>query len=231
MQDFDKKVRTADGQKKIFDNRVKYILFFLTVLTTVVVLWDKWGSLTHKSLPETQNPTTADSLSKLTKSHTEKKKTSVLSKSHHPGTAILQTLVSSDPAPVTAQRSRGPIQTAHSDNIEFKLMKTIGSLKTQTVTITIVLTTNVANWHIWSDVCSIIDPEGNEYKVKSFTNGASAYDDRIILNTGVPIKCTYTFGGILSNVKNIALFKFEYAQRSLDDPTSVEFRDIPIDWI
>jgi hypothetical protein len=231
MEDFDKKVRTADGQKKIFDNRVKYILFFLTVLTAVVALWDKCGSLAHKSPSETQNPTTTDSLSKLTKNQTERKETSLSSKRHHPGTAILQTPVNSGPPPVTAQRSKGPIQTAYSDNIEFKLMKAIGNSKTQTVTITIVLITNVANWHIWSDVHSIIDPEGNEYKTKSFTNGASAYDSKINLNTGVPIKCTYTFGGILPNVKNIALFKFEYGHGMLDDPTSVEFRDISIDWI
>jgi hypothetical protein len=92
MQDsFDNKVRTAEGRKKIFDNRVKYILFFLTILTAVVGLWDKCGS-------------------------------------------------------------------------------------------------------------------------------------------NVPIKLTYAFGGVLPNVRNIKLFKFEYRHKSLDDPISVEFRDVPIEW-
>lgn len=64
----------------------------------------------------------------------------------------------------------------------------------------------------------------------SFTNGASSYDDHVALNTGVPIKCTYTFGGVLPDVKMIKLFKFEYRHRSLDDPIGVEFRDVPVEW-
>ncbi len=36
-----------------------------------------------------------------------------------------------------------------------------GNIRTQTIKMTVVRTTSAANWHIWSDVHSIIDPEGN----------------------------------------------------------------------
>lgn len=51
----------------------------------------------------------------------------------------------------------------------------------------VVQTTSAANWYINSDVRSIIDIDGNEYRLKSFTNGASDYLTAIQLNTDVPI--------------------------------------------
>ncbi|MBO9633194.1 MAG: hypothetical protein J7578_08745 [Chitinophagaceae bacterium] len=122
-----------------------------------------------------------------------------------------------------------PMNSITSDNIEFKLLKAEGNAKSQTVTFTFVLTTSAANWYINSSVRSIIDIDGNEYKLKSFTNGASDWDQSIDLNTDVPIKATYTFGGILPSVKMIKLFKYEYTH-SAGEPYSVEFRDIPLDW-
>lgn len=115
------------------------------------------------------------------------------------------------------------------DNILFKLTKVEGDSKAQTVKCTIVLTTSAANWYINSDVRSIIDIDGNEYRLKSFTNGASDYLTAIQLNTDVPIKCTYTFEGILPAVKMIKLFKFGYSH-SAGEPYFVDFKDISIDW-
>lgn len=116
-----------------------------------------------------------------------------------------------------------------SDKIEFKLLKAEGNAKSQTVTFTFVLTTSAANWYINSGVRSIIDIDGNEYKLKSFTNGASNWDKSIDLHTDVPIKCTYTFEGILPYVKIIKLFKYNYSH-SAGEPYAVEFRDIPLEW-
>ncbi|MDF2515230.1 MAG: hypothetical protein K0R59_526 [Sphingobacterium sp.] len=117
----------------------------------------------------------------------------------------------------------------NTDHILFKLTKVEGDSKAQTVTCTIVLTTSAANWYINSDVRSIIDIDGNEYRLKSFTNGASDYLTAIQLNTDVPIKCTYTFEGILPAVKMIKLFKFGYSH-SLGEPYFVDFKDLSIDW-
>lgn len=121
------------------------------------------------------------------------------------------------------------INEVTTDNILFKLTKVEGDSKAQTVTCTIVLTTSAANWYINSNVRSIIDIDGNEYRLKSFTNGASNYLTAIQLNTDVPIKCTYTFKGILPAVKMIKLFKFGYSH-SAGEPYFVDFKDISIDW-
>jgi len=121
------------------------------------------------------------------------------------------------------------VKEFNTDNILFKLTKVEGDSKAQTVTCTIVLTTSAANWYINSDVRSIIDIDGNEYRLKSFTNGASDYLTAIQLNTDVPIKCTYTFEGVLPAVKMIKLFKFGYSH-SAGEPYFVDFKDISIDW-
>lgn len=120
------------------------------------------------------------------------------------------------------------INVINADNIEFKLLKAEGNAQSQTITCTLVLTTHAPNWYINSSVKSIIDINGNEYKLKSHTIGAKSYG-AVALNTGVPIKCTYTFRGVLPSVKIIKLFKFEYTH-SAGEPFYVEFRDITIDW-
>jgi hypothetical protein len=126
-------------------------------------------------------------------------------------------------------KSNSPIQVITFDNIEFKLLNVTGNSTTQSVTFILILTTNAANWHISSNVRSIIDNEGNEYTLKSFTNGASDYLHSIDLITDVPIKCTYTFGGVLPDVKTLKLFKYDYLH-SAGERFAVEFRDIPVDW-
>lgn len=122
-----------------------------------------------------------------------------------------------------------PIQSTFSDNIEFKLLKAVGNSHAQPITIIMTLTTTAANWSINSSIRSIIAPEGNEYKLKSYTLGATNYGSRIDLTTNVPIKCTYTFGGVLSDVKSIKLFDYKYTH-SWGEPFSVELRDVPVEW-
>lgn len=121
------------------------------------------------------------------------------------------------------------VKTQNSDNTEFKLIKVEGDSKAQKVTLTFVLTTNKANWYIMSDVNSMMDIDGNEYKLSSYLIGASSYLGMINLNTGVPIKCSYTFGGILPDVKIVKFFKFGYTHRA-GEPFTTEFRDLAINW-
>lgn len=120
------------------------------------------------------------------------------------------------------------ISEINSDNIDFKLLKMEGDSKNQTITATLTLKSSAANWYINSNVKSIIDVDGNEYKLKSYTIGAKDYG-KIELNTDVPIKCTFTFGGILPSVKIIKLFKFDYSHKFGED-YFVEFRDLSINW-
>jgi len=120
------------------------------------------------------------------------------------------------------------ISEINSDKIDFKLLKVDGDSKNQTITATLTLKTSAANWYIMSHVRSIIDIDGNEYKLKSQTIGADTFR-KIELNTEVPIKCTFTFGGILPDVKIIRLFKFDYTH-GLGEKYFVEFRDLTVDW-
>lgn len=120
------------------------------------------------------------------------------------------------------------ISEINSDKIDFKLLKIEGDSKSQSITATLTLKTSAANWYIMSRVTSIIDIDGNEFKLKSHTIGADN-QSKIELITDVPIKCTYTFGGILPEVKVIKLFKFNYTHK-LGEKHSVEFRDLSVDW-
>jgi hypothetical protein len=86
-----------------------------------------------------------------------------------------------------------------------------------------------ANDYISSQVNSIIDIDGNEYLLKSYTLGAKSYGD-ISLFTDVPIKCTFTFGGVLPAVKMIKLLKFDYVHPTTYKRNFVEFRDLSISW-
>jgi hypothetical protein len=238
-ESFDKQVFKADGIKKIHDNRVKYILLFIAVLGSIVGFLGLLG----KYATESRRPQTLSQGDSISKPAQSIGLVTTSSKRHHPrtvsskppgetGSQPMSEKIDKKPditSPVSPPKHIEPMQVANSDNIEFKLMKAVGSSKAQSVTITMILTTSAANWYIMSYVKSIIDPDGNEYKVKSFTIGASNYFPRVVLTTGVPMKCTYTFGGVLPDVKVIKLFTYSY-MHSGGEPFSVEFRDIPIDW-
>jgi hypothetical protein len=227
---FDRKVSTAEGKKKIFDNKVKVVLFFIIVLTALFGLLEKHRSNSEKNTPETQNLTRKDSFASSLQGQVKpatssadpnKQEQNISQEEHRPQT--------DNSSLSTSPKSTKPIQIATADNIEFKLIKVTGNSKAQSVTCTVILTTSAANWYIMSHVKSIIDGDGNEYKLKSFTIGASDYFEKVDLITGIPIKCTYTFGGVLPDVKTIKLFKYDYTH-SAGEPFSVEFRDVPIDW-
>ncbi len=119
-----------------------------------------------------------------------------------PGTSSQPAVSVATPAPAPAR----PLQSTVSDNIEFKLLKAEGNAKTQSITMTMVLTTTAASWYIMSSVKTIIDNDGNEYKLKSFT-----------------------IGGVLPDVRFVKLFKLDYTDE-FGQPFYVDLRDIPVDW-
>lgn len=239
---YDERGRRAKMETEVFNNRVKVILFLITVGVGVLTMWEKCSSLSAKKAVDTAKQA-ADSLSPPEKGQHKAETASLAHKRHlkpdsKPATSEghlgnRETSVTSGanpPAERSVPRVIVPIQIANAEDIEFKLFSAEGSKRAQTIRMTVILTNRAANRFIWSDVHSIIDANGNEYLIKSFTNGASAYDAHVPLDTDVPRKCTYTFGGILPTVAMIKLFKFQYQHKSLDDPNAVEFRDIPIDW-
>lgn len=242
MQAFQSGLQSLAGSAGLFDfvvNKVKGVLFLLTLGTGVLTLWDKCPSTGHKPGADSAKHAT-DSLARQAKDPQHSETTTLLRK-RHPTTDIKPATAKAQAENAGGRSGKGaqppmeirvpvPLQTAYGEDVEFRLSSAEGNKLTQSVKMTVVLTNRAANRLIWSAVESISDPEGNEYLLKSFTNGASASDNHIPLDTDVPRKCTYTFGGILPTVKMVKLFKFRYRHKSLDDPNAVEFKDIPIDW-
>jgi hypothetical protein len=236
--DYNRRVYKADGDRKIFDNRVKYIIFFLTIATGMLTLWEKCGPLSSHQEQARHPAVSPDSLSHApvivhrkdppSQRHhtvaTPAKPGGVKTENKVPRQEDSGSTNSSKPVTLAA-----PLERAVADNTEFRLMRAEGNIHAQTIKMTLVLITSSANWHIMQDVRSIIDNEGNEYLLKSYTNGAVGFDPQIVLNTGVPIRCTYTFGGVLPTVGMIKLFKFQYWGKPVQ-AQFVEFRDIPIQW-
>lgn len=240
MRDLDQRAREADAKNKIWQYKTRRIVLFFLITGGILTILDKCPSIYRRTQTNVVPPVSADS-TKKDKSQSHQETASLSHKKRHPKTEEQPTRTNSQGKIEQSTKEQAsptynpppkivtPVQVANSDNIEFKLMKAGGSSKAQTITITMVLTTNTANWYIMSRVHSIIDNDGSEYKLKAFTIGANNYFPKVELVTGIPIKCTYTFGGVLPDVKNIKLFKFDYAH-SLGQPFDVEFRDIPVEW-
>lgn len=232
-EEFKEKVNLAEGKKKIFDHNVKVFLFIIAIIGGIIgvlnilekVMTPAPKQVVTNVLKDTIVATAPPQVTKTRPKQIVNKPAQKTVPEQTRPEAVTQTPVQAPANLVTNY----PVQSTFSDNIEFKLLKAVGNANAQTITITMVLTTTAANWYIMSSVRSIIDPEGNEYKLKSYTLGATDYGSRIDLTTNVPIKCTYTFGGVLPNVKTIKLFDYKY-NHSLGEPFSVEFRDVLVEW-
>ena len=248
MYDADEsRARRADNNLKVFNYKWRYVLLFFTVATGVATLREKCGQSAERSATRIAVPPT-DSLSQPANSLHKKETTSVAHRRHstsgvakpagqtrqegenssteNKGTPSEESVISTTPKPTPLA---APLERAEADDIEFRLMRAEGNIRAQTIKMTVVLITTAADWSIREHIQSIIDDQGNEYPLKSFTNGASPYDTKIVLNTGVPIRCTFTFGGVLPTVGTIKLFKIPYWGKAVQE-TYVGFRDIPVQW-
>ncbi len=250
-----KKATREEGHKKIWDNRSKYFMFSFAALGAAVIILGLWASHgTPGGSPAQAGPSPSTVDSSATATPPKKDPSALSARKHHPKTDApafsgnpgggASTARNADPKTdpaATTQRSdpktdpyvapprpAEPLQSTTTDNIEFKLLKAQGNTRTQSITMTLVLTTSAADHTISSDVRSIIDDEGNEYNLKSHTIGSSTFGGQVDLVTGVPLRCTFTFGGILPEVKRIKLFNYIYYHSGGN--FHVEFRDIPIDW-
>lgn len=129
-----------------------------------------------------------------------------------------------------------------SDNdIEFKIIKVKGDLKTQMVTIELLLTNKIKNREIGitKGAMKIVSIEGDVLTVEKYLiPEQQAYDMNnlhVFLNTDVPIKCTFTFGALLPTNKYIKLFNLPYVVfksngYEMENSGGNEFKDLKIDW-
>ena len=233
---FTKKVAREEGHKKIWDNRSKYVVFAFAALGAAVVILGFWASHMAAPSPDKSSaqglPPATDSSARVTQPKKDPS-SPLIARKHHPKTDASVTVPVPEAsgggaASVPPPRPAEPLQSTVTDDTEFKLLRAQGNTRTQSITMIVVLTTSRANWIISSGVRSIIDNDGNEYNLKSFTLGANTFITQVELVTGVPLRCTYTFGGVLPDVKKIKLFNYVYYHSG--GQFSVEFRDISIDW-
>lgn len=134
-----------------------------------------------------------------------------------------------------------PITILTDNDIEFKITKVKGDIKTQMVTIELLLTNKIKNREIGvtKGAMKIVSVEGDVLTVEKYLiPEQQAYDMNnlhVFLNTDIPIKCSFTFGALLSSNKFIKLFNLPYVTfkgnaYEQENAGINEFKDLKIDW-
>ena len=115
-----------------------------------------------------------------------------------------------------------PSQEVVIDNIEYKLVKCLGNIKAQTITMEVLIKNKNANKELLVDKGNCIDLVGNTYEeIVSYPK----INTEIITN--VPLRMKLNFKGLLSDTKFIKLFKFHAFTGEHFD---IEFKDISVIW-
>ncbi|OGX82225.1 hypothetical protein [Hymenobacter coccineus] len=113
--------------------------------------------------------------------------------------------------------------------VDFALAKCEGNAKSQTVTVTLLLTNAGANRDLQFDNVKAVDSQGEEYKTFDIHIGAGGIRNGIA--TGVPIKAVFIIPKVLSSTKSFKLLSCPvYDTTSPGRSISVEFRDVAIAW-
>lgn len=134
-----------------------------------------------------------------------------------------------------------PISTVTDNEIEFKITKVKGDIKSQMVTIEFLLTNKIKNRQVGlsKSTMKIVSIEGDVLKLEKYTiPEIQSYDYNnlhIELNTDVPIKCSFTFGTLLPSnqyikLLNIPYLVFNYSGTEETNKGALEFKDLKIDW-
>lgn len=124
-----------------------------------------------------------------------------------------------------------PILESEKNNNNFRITKITGNKKDKTISITFLIEAKDENKTMIIQDISIIDVEGNKFKVDLFKSTNSIPQ----LVTNVPLKTIFTFKEILDQPQLIKLFKFstrnEPTRKATDWTNSkLEFRDLKVNW-
>ena len=124
-----------------------------------------------------------------------------------------------------------PLSEVELDNNNFKITKVIGSKTDKTIVISFLVEAKDENKKLIIQDISIIDLEGNEYKIDLYKS-SRPYPE---LATNVPMKLNFSFKEIENEPKLIKLFRFrttnEPKRNTLDKTKSnIEFRDLKVIW-
>lgn len=132
-----------------------------------------------------------------------------------------------------------PIIILTANDIEFKITKVKGDIKTQIVSIELLLTNKNKNRDIsfTRNGIKIVTLEGEVLIVHDLIlperQQLEYYDLYTYLTTDVPIKCTFKFGTLLQTNKYIKLFNLPFKTNN-NSPSQTsdnnEFKDLEIEW-
>ncbi len=124
-----------------------------------------------------------------------------------------------------------PILETETENSTFKITKVVGSKDRKNIEITFLVETKDENKKMTITDISIVDVEGNEYKLDYFKSSATHPD--LVLN--VPIKLIFSFKEVQDEPLFIKLFRFKTNSKSEKNRiegirSNIELRDIKILW-
>ena len=124
-----------------------------------------------------------------------------------------------------------PIIETEKENSTFKITKVTGNKAGKNIEITFFVEAKDENKKMTIQDISIIDIEGNEYKVNYFKS-SEPYPD-LVLN--VPMKLTFSFKDVQDEPLFIKLFRFKTNSKSDKTPiegirSNIELRDIKVIW-
>ena len=117
------------------------------------------------------------------------------------------------------------------DNSSFKITKVTGNKAEKTIAITFLVEAKDENKKITITDISIVDIEGNEYKIDLYKS-SKPYPE-LALNT--PVKLNFSFKDVQNEPLYLKLFRFKTNSNSEKSPlggikSNLEFKDIKVFW-
>lgn len=132
-------------------------------------------------------------------------------------------------APISPAQAGPAAQRQTAYKVEYALVKCQGNAKSQTVTITLLLTNEGANQVRRFTGLKAVDDQGEEYIASETKIGTSiSYST---LATGVPVKATAVIPKILSSTRKFTLVTCSiYGEGHPGGTIPIEFRNVAISW-
>lgn len=124
-----------------------------------------------------------------------------------------------------------PILETEKENSSIKITKVIGNKKEKSIAVTFLIEAKDENKKMTIEDISIVDIEGNEYKIDLYKS-SKPYPD---LALNVPVKSTFSFKDIQGEPLFIKIFRFKtisQPERNTFEKarSNLEFRDIKVFW-
>ncbi|MFY1047483.1 transposase [Chryseobacterium sp. GP-SGM7] len=124
-----------------------------------------------------------------------------------------------------------PITEIEKENSSFIITKVAGNKKEKSIAISFLIEAKDENKKMTVEDVSIVDIEGNEYKIDLYKS-SKPYPD-LVLN--VPLKMTFSFKDIQDEPLFIKLFKFKTTSQPERNTfekakSNLEFRDLKVFW-